>query len=288
MWFTLRAPIILKVVGKDSQRYLNARLSNDSRSISVGGSYEATALTAQGRIEGHFRVTCTAENEYLLFCEGGDREGVKAAFGRYIVADRVTVTDLSETWKAYVVAPQSGELHECATAVHAIGGVLISAPILADGSAVVLTPIESSAEVIAVLMRMSSEELSEESFNFIRAERGVPFYPYELNDSIMFNESGLTNAVSFTKGCYVGQEVVERSDAIGRVPRLLQRVTYHSEVMIEAGTPVKLDDGSDIGKVISSYKAPTTNRQIAFCLLRNGRFNRGDSVVLDDVSAHVM
>lgn len=288
MWCAFSAPIILKVFGKDSQRYLNARLSNDSRSVSAGGSYEAAALTAQGRIEGHFHVMCMAEGDYLLFCEGGDRNAVRSAFSRYIVADRVTVTDLSDEWKAFVVAPTTGELAEISTIASQLGAVVIHAPVLSESSAFILCSSVSSAELLATVIRISGSELSEEQFNFKRAERGVPFFPSELNESVMLTESGLTNAVSFTKGCYVGQEVVERSDAIGKVPRLLQRITYECEKEPETGTAIKATDGSEIGKVVSSYRAPEANRYISFCLLRNGRFHRGDAVTIGEISAHVM
>ena len=102
--YQFKAPIILELSGKDSLRYLNARLSNDLKNIVPGRALRAAALTPHGKTEGLYLVLQLAEQRYLLICDGGSKEEVIAALKRYMVADRIEVdSDL--------VGPTSLELY---------------------------------------------------------------------------------------------------------------------------------------------------------------------------------
>jgi folate-binding Fe-S cluster repair protein YgfZ len=104
----------------------------------------------------------------------------------------------------------------------------------------------------------------------------------------LLTECKRPSAVSFSKGCYVGQEVIERSDAVGRVPRLLKRITFSKPTLIESGTPVVTTTGDEIGKVISAYCSEDEGLGIVFCTLRNGRFAEGDTVRIGDISGTIV
>ena len=91
------------------------------------------------------------------------------------------------------------------------------------GSDVILVT-EVPIDGLRRLKELFGPALSEESYNLLRIKQGVPVYPDEINEDVILSECGVLDAVSFSKGCYVGQEVIERSDAIGRLPRALERI----------------------------------------------------------------
>jgi folate-binding Fe-S cluster repair protein YgfZ len=90
----------------------------------------------------------------------------------------------------------------------------------------------------------------------------------------------MRHAISFTKGCYVGQEVVERSDAIGRVPRKLERIVVSPGKENGESTEVKNHAGQEVGRVVTSYSDQATGKTIHFVLLRNGKYSPGEEVVV--------
>lgn len=287
MWYQFPSPILLGVSGKDSPRYLNARLSNDCRNLQPGMSVEAAALNAQGRIEGHFLVICKEPNTFLLLCEGGEPETVIPAFSRYIVADRVTVSNESEnlSWFHLDLPDLSAELRELLS-VH--GASLVADPRLSPHGYAYVVPAANRDTTLSLLQDKCGEELSDEVYHFKRALFGTPSFPEEMNEGILLTECRRPSAVSFSKGCYVGQEVIERSDAIGRVPKLLKRVSFNTPNQIKPGTPVTTIAGDDIGKVISAYRAKENGLGIAFCTLRNGKFSDGETVRIGEISGTIV
>jgi folate-binding Fe-S cluster repair protein YgfZ len=98
----------------------------------------------------------------------------------------------------------------------------------------------------------------------------------------------MREAVSFSKGCYVGQEVLERSDAIGKLPRALERVVFQGTDPLEQGSAVSDAQGASIGKIVSSMKSPSSGQIYAFALLRSGTYSAGDRVTCADAVGEVI
>lgn len=287
MWYQFPSPILLGVSGKDSPRYLNARLSNDCRSLQPGMSVEAAALNAQGRIEGHFLVICREVNDFLLLCEGGEPNSVVPAFSRYIVADRVTVSKESENFDWFSI--DNATLPEEFSAECSQKGILlVSDPRVSKLGHTLVAPSAQREEVVSMLRAHCGDQLSEKSFHYKRALFGTPSFPEEMNEGILLTECRRPSAVSFSKGCYVGQEVIERSDAIGRVPRLLKRITFDATYSLESGTSIFSSSGDEIGKILSVYTADGEDLGVAFCTLRNGKFTDGDTVRIGEFTGSII
>jgi folate-binding Fe-S cluster repair protein YgfZ len=98
-YFQFPSPIVFAVSGKDSERYLNARLTNNIRTLEINKSCLAAQLSPQGKTEGLFRVYRDQSDHFLLYADGGDSAQILTAFKRYIVADRVEVEDLSNAYR---------------------------------------------------------------------------------------------------------------------------------------------------------------------------------------------
>jgi len=285
-WYLFPEPIVLAVTGKDARRYLNNRLSNDLRTLQPNEAARAAALTSNGRVEGLFTVFVESAESFLLACDGGNREGVKAALAKFIVADRVNVTDISACAVVAHVAMESSQVRESVSSVATERKLLCARMRVSTVGSDVILVTDVPIDGLHRLTELFGPALSEESYNLLRIKQGVPVYPDEINEDVILSECGVLDAVSFSKGCYVGQEVIERSDAIGRLPRSLERIRLLGSGLISVGEQVLNAAGEPIGKVLTS--ALDLDATLMFALLRNGKYGRGDSVTCAGHAGEIM
>jgi folate-binding protein YgfZ len=273
MWYLQPSPVVFKVTGKDARRYLNNRLSQDLRTISAGGSLVAGALSPQGRVEGLYTVYAQSDDTFYLASDGGERQPLFAALGRFIVADRVSIVDCSsEALVGHVDGYSCPEL----------GGddLCLAHPrrrIGEDGEDFLIIS-NKTTDVRSSLIERLGQPLSTKEYDLKRFADGFAQYPTEINDSMILTEGGFREAVSFQKGCYVGQEVIERSDALGKLPRHLERVVFDGAEALPLQGSVLGKESKPIGKLLSTFADPANNKLCAFALLKNGAYAAHDQV----------
>jgi folate-binding protein YgfZ len=281
MWFELTSPIIAEVQGRDARRYLNNRLTADIRQLEPGHALEAAALNPQGRVEGVFLVFCDSAESFLLAAPGGNRDEVLSALSRYKVADRVTIADLSSRYRYFHVAPSSGE----ELSPQAFSGRVARVRRLPLSGIDVLVPRENEDPFVPPAQW--AEELTDARFALLRFKAGAPIFPTEVSSDGILSEYGMNALVSFTKGCYVGQEVIERSDAIGRLPRTLERIVFDGTHVLPHDAPVSAFDSS-IGRIVSSVVDIENGWSGAFALLRTGKYDIGGAVTCSGLTGVVV
>jgi folate-binding protein YgfZ len=123
-------------------------------------------------------------------------------------------------------------------------------------------------------------------YQLMRLQRGAPTFPDEINENVILTECGMRDAVSFTKGCYVGQEVIERSDAIGKVPRTLERIVI-SGVQVTLGATITNAQGETIGKIVSSATDEASATTYAFALLRTGVYSADEQISSEGLHGYI-
>lgn len=272
-WYLHPAPVVFRVTGKDARRYLNNRLSQDLRTASSGASMMAGALTPQGRVEGLFTVYVEADDVFYLACDGGERQPLFATLSRYIVADRVSIVDCSsQAIFGHLVGEVAFELSTEATCftsprqrIGALGEDLLFVS-------------QDPDKVRAELVKRLGQPLQTAQYDLLRFANGLVQFPSEVNDSIILTEAGLREAVSFQKGCYVGQEVIERSDAMGKLPRHVERIVFQGTGAIALQAVVLGKDEKPIGKVLSVFNDSARSCMCAFALLKTGSYAPKDKV----------
>jgi folate-binding protein YgfZ len=286
-WCTFTTPLVLRISGKDATRYLNARLTNDIKKLKQHEWCEAAALSPQGRIEGYFTViACTPEPQasYIVWCDGGNHSEILSAFIRYKVADRVDITNCSDQYILY---------HATGTDVEAaLNKLQITRPSNERETSLVLTPETQSISSVALTKKrhvlsgidililrnepciFEGEQLTVAQQLKERAYALKPQFPDELSYDLLFASTPLKHAVSFTKGCYAGQEVVERIDAQGRVPSVLKVYSLAGNNNPAPGTQllehtVNGENTSVIlGEVVSSAYNETDDTSYLFALVK--------------------
>lgn len=219
---------VVEVSGPDAASYLHSQVSNDLSGLAVGASCWAFLLQPTGKVDVLVRVWRRADEVFVLDTDAGFGETMVARLQRFKIRVRVDITPLD--WRC--IAVRGGSPVGLADAVVAWGDgvdLLGAAPVAPDGVAAGTDVDLLAARIDAVWPQMGAEIVPGET---IPAETGV-----------------IPVAVSFTKGCYPGQELVERMDSrAASAPRRLQRVE------VPAGTRAGDDlvvDGAVVGVVTS-------------------------------------
>ena len=263
IYFPISSAIILHIFGPDAPRYLQSRLTNDINSLEIGNNLLAATLSPQGKTEGLFRVLRAADDGFILYCDNGNKDSLLETVKRYIVADQVTVEDKSEDLKVIHAANSSLEKKEFE------GVYRISAKRGIDNGYDFLFQTNQQQTILEFLQAASATEISTTQQEYLRMAAGIPTFPPELNDRYLFAEAGLNEAISYDKGCYVGQEVIEKVASHAKVPNILVHLKLPEKTSLSVGDKVCTDQNGDkvtIGKVISFTK--NTDNEPVYCFAR--------------------
>jgi folate-binding protein YgfZ len=297
-YFVFSKPFILEISGKDAQRYLNARLTINISTLSNERGAIAAQLTPQGKPEGVFTIVYSSErNVYYLFSPFGDHAAMLSAFKRYIVADRVSVADRSaETVLIHLSTTldslrlQRGDV--CSTAPFEVKWIndacFITFPRISSHGLDVILRYEDVPLFMQELTTQGYRDLSFQEFERGRFLSRIPSFPSEIDEKRVFLESGLTDAISKNKGCYTGQEVIERVDALGKLPRRVRWLEIDRFTLPSEGPlTVKLLDGTPIGEVLSTFQDRIHEKVYAFVSVKN-EIELGQSVNIEGAQATLL
>ena len=140
---------------------------------------------------------------------------------------------------------------------------------------------EQAGDVWDALIAAGATPVGEDAFDVVRVERGIPTSPYELSDRVNPLEAGLEPYVSFSKGCYMGQEVIARLDTYDKLQRrLVGLLSATSSAPLPAGSSLRSGDRA-VGEVTSAVDSPTLGRAIALAYVRKGHAEPGTTLDSD-------
>ncbi len=235
-----------RVTGSDRVRFLNGQLTNDLKDAKPGQTVYACVLTVKGKLCGDLFVT-PIEDAFLLDCHPALRETLLARLEKYAIADDVEFSDQTDLFSLFhTLAP------ELPKAILPEGTVSRSNRFGVEGNDL-LVPAALKNVVPQLLQEKVLETQQIEAF---RIEQGIPEWSKELGEDVIPNEAGLDmRAISYTKGCYVGQEVISRLKSLGHVNRKLRGVQLISGSTLTAGDKLVNDSGQVTGTVTSASKS---------------------------------
>jgi folate-binding Fe-S cluster repair protein YgfZ len=237
----------IRVTGEDRARLIHALSTNHIQSLRPGGILYAFFLTAQGRIVADSWISCF--DDYLLLdVEPESRETVLKHINHYIIADDAALEDI--TSDTYCILAGT-ERH--------------------------YGPIHSKPDAIERLGR--TEATSQDAHTF-RVASYRPRFGEDFNSTTLPQETGLTSALHFSKGCYLGQEIVERIRSRGHVNKKLVGLRVSGPELFQVGSKV-LYNGEETGHITSS--APGA----AIAMVRIQAATPGTSVQIDAINAEV-
>lgn len=266
-WLDLSSRGKIAATGEDRARFLHAMSTNHIQQLAPGGGCYAFFLNVQGRIQADANVLCL-EDRFLLDTEPETRERLRQHLEKYIIADDVTLEDISGQLAAVGLegpeaeglllrlgapAPQAGYSHkrweEAIVARISFTG--------APGFRIFL-PSAQKEELVGRLQSAGAVSAGPEDARIVRLEHGKPRYGEDILDTTLPQETRQMHAIHFNKGCYLGQEIVERIRARGHVNRRLEAV--------------QLNPGEKpAGEVTSSALSPALGKTVALAYVRAQR-----------------
>jgi folate-binding protein YgfZ len=233
--------------GDDRARLLHAMTTNHVQQLTPGTGCYAFFLNAQGHIQADVNLFCL-EDRFLLDTEPETRERVLRHLDKYIIADDVALEDVTDPLSclavegphAAAVLAAMGAPAPDAEYTHAPWNGAIVARVSETGEPGFrfFVPAETKADWIARLESAGAVHATPGEARVVRLEHGKPRYGEDIFDTTLPQETRQMHAVHFAKGCYIGQEIVERIRSRGRVNRLLVKLEVEGEVPLAGGTKV--------------------------------------------------
>ena len=291
---------LLRFSGDDRVSFLNGMVSNDVKTLASSHGSHAAFLDLQGKILADTRIFCR-DDSLLVDLAEPVKEKILQHLERHLVADEVEIQDLSSDYAMVSIqGPQAGHLLRAAASTDSgpvrdldhLEGAIGQRKVLVirathtgeEGYDLVV----SRADLIDVISRVqeagkrfSLAWVGVDAQEMLRIEAGIPRYGLDMNADNLMLETGLDHAVSFDKGCYLGQEIVERIHSRGHVNKRLAGLILAGRAPVEGGG--KIFHGSrEIGKITSSAFSPYKDSVIALGYVQREAFNPGDAVVVQD------
>jgi folate-binding protein YgfZ len=302
----------ISLAGSDRIRWLNGMVTNNIRDLAVGFGVYAFLLNPQGRILGDMFVynlgeTLTVETDHT------QAEKIIATFDHYIIMDDVEVADVSARQTTLGLAgPRSrAVLNAAGIEVPELKPLQMITPRCncdcgcvectvvrgeeAHGEAyeIWLAP-ENVYKTWQALVAAGATPVGSEALEMQRIAAGVPLYGVDIRERDLPQETEQMRALNFNKGCYVGQEIVERIRSRGNVHRKFSAFAVEGEVAIAAGTKILSgkagEDDKEVGEVTSAaaFGTPSGERKIALGYIRRELAVPGREVTIGPAKATVI
>ncbi len=291
----------LVLTGEDRVRWLNGMVTNNVRDLAVGHGVYCFMLTAQGRIVADMAVY--NRGDFLLVTsDRSQTQAITEMFDRYIIMDDVEVADISDKLSAVGIAgPRAAEILQKAAieASQLDRGQVVDVTWRGIGISVarnthpnwdayeIWFAAEQADTVWDALSSSGATPVGSEALEWYRIARGVPRYGLDLSQRDLPQETEQKHALSFVKGCYIGQEIVERI----RARAILHRTFIGFQV---EGEPPQSEtkiqsEGKNIGEITSAARVPFPNgeRAIALGYLRREFAAPGTAVQIGEQKATV-
>ncbi len=262
---------VLLVRGADAAEYLQGQLTNDVEALEPGDGCYAALLDRKGHLQADMRVLRPAPEEILLDTEPDGLAAARRHLEMYSIGRDATVTDRSgERAILSLIGPRAVEvagtavLPENACEAATVAGVECLAAGTRDGVDLIVAAVDA-ARLREALLAAGAVEVSAAAAEILRIEAGVPRFGAEMGTETMPAEAGIVErAVSFSKGCYIGQETVARLHYKGRPNRHLRGLRLSAPA--EPGAALRLGE-KEVGRLGGAAVSPALG-PIGLAILR--------------------
>jgi folate-binding protein YgfZ len=282
----------LTVSGPDAAEYLQGQLTNDVEALEPGAGQYAALLDRKGHMQSDMRVLRPAPEEVWLDTEPEALAAVRRHLEMYSIGRDVEVADVSEERAILsLIGPRAVEVAGCAALpehsceVTSIAGLECLAAGSRDGIDLIVAASEA-ARLRESLLAAGAVAVSPAAVEILRVESGIPRFGAEMGTETMPAEAGIVEeVVSFTKGCYIGQETVARLHYKGRPNRHLRGLRLSAPA--GPGAALRLGE-KEVGKLGSAVVSPTLGPVGLAILRREAEPGTELAVGEDGVTAQVV
>ena len=284
----------LRVSGSEATMFLNGLITNDMKTLAETRWMPAAFPTVQGRLIGAVRVV-RLKDAFLIDTDAESHEAVLKTVSRFTLAGDFHVKDLTtETALLSVQGRRAVEVvekvFETSSSDLQYDGVLetewqntpvtiIRATHTAEDGFDIVIDSAHGAQLRQALIDAGAQLVNPDVFEVLRIEAGIARFALDMDETNVVTETNLDDAVSYTKGCYVGQEIIVRIKHRGHVAKKLTGL--RAATKIETGAIIKSTDGKEIGKVTSTAFSPKLETTIGLGYVRYEYLTPGTTVMID-------
>ncbi|MBI4734775.1 MAG: aminomethyl transferase family protein [candidate division NC10 bacterium] len=284
---------VIELTGTDRIRWLNGQITNDVKDLKAGEGTLAAVLNVKGHILADLAVYGLSDSVWIDLSR--DRaQIVRDAFDRYIVADDVVAENASDRYAhLMVVGPEAQPFmveaagagmadlpawHHAQASLGSSPARIIASRWLGMPGHDVIVPAAAAGEVWEALMNLGAGRglcpVGMAALEILRVEAGWPWFGVDFDEGNLLMESLTRDHVSFTKGCYIGQEVVIRVEHQGHVNKRLCGLRVAGEAVPPVGAGVQSGERT-VGTVTSAVRSPMLGRVIALGYVRRDFWDPG-------------
>jgi folate-binding protein YgfZ len=292
----------LCLTGADRQRFLNGQVTNNVKDLAAGEGCYAALVTAKGKFQSDLNIYVLPD-EILLDFEPDLNQTVTQRLEKYIIAEDVQVVDVSPHYGLLSVQGQKAEdvIASASLALplpvplmsftslndRALGEIYcMNQPRLGTKGFDLFVPTTALSTVadqlIAAARAVGGRVCGWQALETARIEAGVPRYGEDMDESNLAPEAGIdARAISYTKGCYIGQEVIARIRTYGQVAKMLRglRLADDLKCLPKKGDKL-LHDGKEAGYITSALASPTLKANLALGYVRREHNQTGTQLTL--------
>ena len=263
--------------------FLNGLITNDMKTLALNSWMPAVFPNVQGRLIAAVRII-HRDDGFLIDTERATLEAIAKLLGRFTLAGDFQVRDLSSETAMLSVqgrkaARAVGEaLDETAASIARAG---VASAKIENGKVTIIRATHSGEDGFDLFVDANAAEdlrrsliaagaapFGHEVAEILRIEAGIPRFGIDMDETKVVTETNLDDAVSFTKGCYIGQEIIARIKYRGHVAKKLTGVLLDQTVALESGAKILSDDDKEIGIVTSATISPRLKQTIALVYVK--------------------
>lgn len=234
-----------RITGNDRVRYLSGQVTQAVSDVSETQTLYACITNHKGKMEGDLFITGSNNlQSFLIDTDPALGDTLLARLDRYIIADDVEITEITNDWRLIHVIGDPPRIPNLqARSANRYGR---------DGTDYWIPVSDDVPEQLSVI-----PPLTESAVEIIRITSGVGEWGADLGPDILPPEAKLEDrAISYTKGCYIGQEVISRIRSVGRVNRTLETIESVDDKPLEPGMLLSTEEGKNVGTVTSAVLNP--------------------------------
>jgi folate-binding protein YgfZ len=291
----------INVSGKDRVRWLHNMVTNNVRDLQENRGNYNFVLNAQGRILGDMYIYCRGES-FALETDTSQVQTLINAMRRFIIMDKVDMVEVGADSVSIGICGPKAESVLANAGINANGmqplqvrdigtddvaATLIRGPEQKPGWFELWLDPNKAQELWNLLVRAGAKPVGAEALEMWRVLQGIPNYGQDIRDRDLPQETEQPQALNFTKGCYIGQEIVERIRSRGQVHRKFTGFIFGDRVP----RPGKYEsEGRALAEITSIARIPTTEggRNIGLGYVRREAVAAGPKIALDGIEATVV
>jgi folate-binding protein YgfZ len=302
--FHLGLGTVVRFQGKDRCKVFNNLCTQDLRQLAHGQAVETFVTDVKGRTFGHGIAVAWGEEAFLLSVPG-QADRLVPHFDRYIIREDAQVSDVSSTFQFWLFRDRTSAARGLGVSVDALPSakactslpisgaeaLVLHAPWICEDSVLVLAPSELPSTVLQSSLGeewVESDMVVREAWEPDRIQAFWPWYGVDLDERNLPQEVDRNaSAISFNKGCYLGQETIARLDMLGQIQKKLVLLTIETNELPAALSSIHADD-KEVGHVTSVAHQANSGTCLALGYVKRSHFRPGQSLSISGYPATVV